>query len=191
MSILDHLNIIMESKTVNEFYHGSPYDFDTFDIDKVGTGDGLSKFGFGLYFTDSEELANYYAIDGSIGDKKQTGLNIYQVRLFELDNFYEWEQETPPDIYDCVIRKLRSLEYEDDADEIEQDYEDYGDRWSIESLYAFLTAIFDSDRETSEFLYKCGISGVIADDLQGRGRIYVTYTDKIIKLINRWKVGKR
>jgi hypothetical protein len=31
------------------FYHGSPYSFDKFDMNKIGTGDGLNKYGFGLY----------------------------------------------------------------------------------------------------------------------------------------------
>lgn len=191
MSILNSLNMILESTTNKEFYHGSSYDFDKFDMDKVGSGDGLSKFGLGLYFTDSEELASYYANEASIGDKKRTGLNIYRVRLIELDNFYEWDKETPEDVYQCVINKLQNNNYESDSEQIENDYEEYGDRWSIDSLYSFLTVVFESDKDTTKFLYDCGISGVVAEDLHGRGKIYVAYSDKIIKIENRWKVGQR
>ena len=73
-----------------EFFHGSPYMFDKFDINKVGTGDGLSKFGFGLYFADNLPLAEYYAHDLSLGNKKDA-LNIYNVSIRDLNRFYEWK----------------------------------------------------------------------------------------------------
>ena len=42
-------------------YHGTPYDFDTFSTDKIGTGEGAQAFGWGLYFTDLQDVANNYA----------------------------------------------------------------------------------------------------------------------------------
>lgn len=42
-------------------YQGSSHDFDAFDINKVGSGEGTQWFGWGLYFSDSESIANYYA----------------------------------------------------------------------------------------------------------------------------------
>ena len=42
-------------------YQGGPHDFESFDINKVGQGEGTQWFGWGLYFTDSESIANYYA----------------------------------------------------------------------------------------------------------------------------------
>jgi hypothetical protein len=62
---------------IESFYHGSPYEFDTFDINKAGSGDGLNKFGYGLYFTDNEELANFYASE-LIGKGKERGYNIQE-----------------------------------------------------------------------------------------------------------------
>lgn len=41
-------------------YHGTPHDFDRFDISKIGTGEGAQAFGHGLYFAGSESVANYY-----------------------------------------------------------------------------------------------------------------------------------
>lgn len=71
------------------------------------------------------------------------------------------------------------------------DLESYGDYWSLDSLYQFLKAVLKSDPTTTEFLYKCNVSGTIADDIQGRGKIYVAYSDDIIKIEHVWKVGKR
>lgn len=42
-------------------WHGSPHEFDAFRLDKVGTGEGAKSFGFGLYFTETEEVAIGYA----------------------------------------------------------------------------------------------------------------------------------
>jgi hypothetical protein len=41
-------------------YHGSPYDFDRFDISKIGTGEGAQAYGHGLYFAENEGVAREY-----------------------------------------------------------------------------------------------------------------------------------
>jgi len=41
-------------------YHGSPHDFDKFDLSKIGTGEGAQAYGHGLYFADSEDVARSY-----------------------------------------------------------------------------------------------------------------------------------
>jgi len=41
-------------------FHGSGADFDQFKLSKIGTGEGAQAFGYGLYFTDSEDIAKFY-----------------------------------------------------------------------------------------------------------------------------------
>lgn len=41
-------------------YHGSPHDFDRFDISKIGSGEGAQAYGHGLYFAESEDVARSY-----------------------------------------------------------------------------------------------------------------------------------
>lgn len=41
-------------------YHGSPHDFDRFDISKIGTGEGAQAYGRGLYFAEKEAVAKNY-----------------------------------------------------------------------------------------------------------------------------------
>lgn len=41
-------------------YHGSPHDFDKFDLSKIGTGEGAQAYGHGLYFAESEGVARSY-----------------------------------------------------------------------------------------------------------------------------------
>lgn len=42
-------------------WHGSPHDFDKFSLSYMGTGEGNQSFGWGLYFSDSKDVADYYA----------------------------------------------------------------------------------------------------------------------------------
>lgn len=42
-------------------YHGSPYQFDSFDLTNIGIGAGASLYGHGIYLTDTRDVANEYA----------------------------------------------------------------------------------------------------------------------------------
>ena len=56
----------MTTKTAQETlapiraYHGSPHDFDKFDISKIGTGEGAQAYGHGLYFAENPTVASSY-----------------------------------------------------------------------------------------------------------------------------------
>jgi hypothetical protein len=41
-------------------YHGSPHDFDQFQLEKIGTGEGAQAYGHGLYFAENPEVARGY-----------------------------------------------------------------------------------------------------------------------------------
>jgi len=41
-------------------YHGTPFDFDRFDMSKVGTGEGAQAYGHGLYFAGNKDIAEHY-----------------------------------------------------------------------------------------------------------------------------------
>ena len=41
-------------------FHGSPHDHNKFDSSKIGTGEGAQAYGYGHYFSDTRELAEYY-----------------------------------------------------------------------------------------------------------------------------------
>jgi hypothetical protein len=44
-------------------YHGSPHQFDRFDLSKIGTGEGAQAYGHGLYFAENEGVAQQYKRD--------------------------------------------------------------------------------------------------------------------------------
>ena len=41
-------------------FHGSPYRFDKFTLDHIGTGEGAQAYGWGLYFASRKEVAEFY-----------------------------------------------------------------------------------------------------------------------------------
>lgn len=53
-------------------YHGSPHDFDRFDLSKIGTGEGAQAYGHGLYFAEKEGVARSYR-DALAGQKLSDG----------------------------------------------------------------------------------------------------------------------
>ncbi len=56
-------------------YHGSPYDFDRFDMSKIGSGQGANTYGPGLYFAEAEDVAKAYRdeLTRAVGDWKLNG----------------------------------------------------------------------------------------------------------------------
>ena len=63
------------------FYHGSPEQFDKFDLSKAGDGTGI-KFGFGVYLTESEASAIHYAQPRNLPPVKEKF--IYTVEIPDL-----------------------------------------------------------------------------------------------------------
>jgi hypothetical protein len=53
-----------------EAFHGSPHDFEAFDISKIGTGEGAQSYAHGLYFAENELVARTYK---ALADAKING----------------------------------------------------------------------------------------------------------------------
>lgn len=45
----------------NILYHGSPFSFESFDVTKIGSGEGMNKYGKGLYLSRTKAKAPFYA----------------------------------------------------------------------------------------------------------------------------------
>jgi hypothetical protein len=50
-----------ENKNTDIAYHGTPYNYDEFDVSKIGTGEGAAKRGIGIYFMRRKRLAPFFA----------------------------------------------------------------------------------------------------------------------------------
>ena len=73
-----------------EAYHGSPHHFDRFSLEKIGTGEGAQAFGWGLYFTEKEDIARYYARSLATYEGEKLGPKIDELDSWELNSLEEW-----------------------------------------------------------------------------------------------------
>lgn len=48
------------TRTAKVVFHGSPHDFEEFKTQHIGRGEGNQSYGWGLYFTDTQAVADYY-----------------------------------------------------------------------------------------------------------------------------------
>lgn len=172
-----HRRIVENLNHPDIFYHGSSQLFDRFDMDKIGTGYELSKFGYGLYFSNTLAQAEYYAYEASRG-KGQTQY-IYEVKIFEKESFLEWDHNIPENVHHQISKKLREIDQEDEANDMDQELEEYMETWSMASTYEIMTAILGGMKEASEFLYDCGIGGVISDAVIHDAKVYTTFSDRV------------
>lgn len=67
-------------------FHGSPHDHNKFDSANIGTGEGAQAYGYGHYFADSKEVAEYYKdqLSGKKYIEKSTG-KIFDSRDIPID----------------------------------------------------------------------------------------------------------
>ena len=65
------------------FYHGTCHLFSQFDMSFLGTGEGKSKFGNGIYITSSYDTAALYAAKAARANGKDT-LYVYTVEVPDL-----------------------------------------------------------------------------------------------------------
>jgi hypothetical protein len=56
-------------------YHGSPHQFDRFDMSRIGTGEGAQAYGHGLYFAGNEGVARSYRDALTAKVNPRTGIN--------------------------------------------------------------------------------------------------------------------
>jgi GNAT superfamily N-acetyltransferase len=76
-------------------FHGSPHEFDSFDMSKVGTGEGAQAYGYGLYFAGNREVADYYrrTLSERTGTVDGTPINPRDPSHIAAGNLYEAKGE--------------------------------------------------------------------------------------------------
>jgi len=76
-------------------YHGSPHEFDQFDISKIGTGEGAQSYGHGLYFAENEGVARGYrdALSQRMPDGYSNAHFNAQQQVAKFGNDPEWAAE--------------------------------------------------------------------------------------------------
>jgi hypothetical protein len=108
-------------------YHGSPHNFDKFDLKHVGTGEGAQGEGYGLYFGEHPNVADYYrdSVSGNapdLNDMVKIGGGGEVASEFSLDMINDMGLE-PPYPKDAKFYDA----WRDKAQEYARMAEDYGD----------------------------------------------------------------
>jgi len=129
-------------------FHGSPYKFDKFSTEKIGTGEGAQAFGYGLYFTEDKDIAEYYR--KTLSERKDAGRFTPEVNIMttnEIARRLENEMTLPENA--ALLEKI----YEDTYSEVENgnftsmyfaydDYEDFKKTFSVKNL---ISEMFNRD----------------------------------------------
>ena len=69
---LNEFGYYPETQKPIKAYHGSPHDFEKFDIGKMGSGEGFQAYGRGIYFAEAEDVAKGYRSDLAVKSGKAT-----------------------------------------------------------------------------------------------------------------------
>lgn len=154
--------LIYESISV---WHGSDRKFGTFDISKVGSGDGKSIGGWGIYFSDSKEVSQrYFTKNGFVKE-----FDIQQGNYFDLD-------EPASDDGSRIIEGLRELNIDENViDQLQTDYLDY---WDVtnKQVYEWLSYVLGDEKSASLFLKSLGyIGNTFVDKWDRDARNYVVF----------------
>lgn len=93
-------------------WHGSPHDFDEFDLGAIGSGEGAQFYGWGLYFAKNKEMAkNYKEVLSNVHETDKSSL--FKVDIPDSKKMLDWNQTLniqPKEIQEQVIDAINSLD---------------------------------------------------------------------------------
>lgn len=84
-------------------YHGSPHEFERFDLSKIGTGEGAQAYGHGLYFAESEPIAKGYR--DALSADQPIPIKVGEERHYPYTPMQRMVAEHRGDV-DAVIKKM-------------------------------------------------------------------------------------
>ncbi|MBQ1983252.1 MAG: hypothetical protein II232_01320, partial [Spirochaetaceae bacterium] len=180
-------------------YHGSPHNFDRFTTDAIGTGEGAQSFGWGLYFTNQEDIARWYADKLSKNNKELFNRNLYTVELPEGKYLY-WDKAYEGNDYKLILEDIKQAIKNNPNSETE---------WALKvidqtlyegitgaDLYHHLTFLIDDgearnpEKTTSMLLKSIGYIGIdypaasLSNMIIAEGkRNYVIFDDENVKVL--------
>jgi len=158
-------------------FHGSGADFDEFRLEMIGTGEGAQAYGYGLYFTDSEDIAKFYrdsigrgrssiVYDGSSvkNAREVDGLTDREMILDSIAGEMSFFDQKPANVIERKIRSLKAqIENPDSAtlrlaesDAEAQELVDLIRRSAQRDLEIYES--LDPDKFTRGKMYKVGLS---------------------------------
>lgn len=180
-------------------WHGSPYTFESFDLGKIGSGEGNQVHGWGLYFAKDKKVAESYkdVFGGTKGDEHQA--SIYEVEVPEDTVLLDEEKdfnEQPQKVKSAIQKLIKNLtdeELENAGEDVSWEGRPTAIKNVMEMLkdfdgkgiYNTLYDIFGGDKEASLKLNKYGVKGIAYGGRED-GRCFVVFDDKAIQIIQRY-----
>lgn len=82
--VFDASQIMLAPESVRDVHldqaawHGTPHQFESFELEKVGTSEGAAAFGWGVYFASHREIALWYS--GALGISGATVPQLFTIR---------------------------------------------------------------------------------------------------------------
>ena len=122
---LKKLGIYDEGVRFRIVHHGTGASFDKFTTEKIGTGEGNAAFGWGLYFTEKKDIAQYYA--ETIGN---------------MPSYVLYKDGKPADMNDEVSRIIYN--YDGDVKKAIRDNKRHAKMWEKEGDKDFASAIMET-----------------------------------------------
>lgn len=175
-------------------FHGSARDFDAFDGEFVGTGDGALTFGWGIYLASSKQIARMFV-------KRGTG-KMFEVDMPSEDELLDWNKplaEQSSHVKQALDR-INYVELRQKAHD-EEVVSGYGDDAGLdtgEEIYGLVCSVqpgpdfgakdytrsyMDYKKRCSMLFLKAGIAGIkYRDVIQGRSHNYVIFDPSRVQI---------
>lgn len=146
-------------------YHGTKHDFIGFSNKNIGGGEGNQSFGYGLYFTDSPKIAEFYAEKYGEGHGK-----IYVVSVTG-NGFLDWNKKFTPDEKMRLEKALlangidalpvKRVLGKNGIETQEMNVSDVLNYYPNGKFFYENFALYcGSDKDASDYLWQMGISGI-------------------------------
>ena len=181
-------------------YHGSPYRFDKFSLHKVGSGEGSQAYGWGLYFSEEKNVAEYYKKKIAQSKNVKTDGTIYKVDIPEINQFIDYQKLLVDQPKLKNIEKKLKLGLDPYSSTGESFYEGVVQEFSREyknlkpELKDFISKnkinfeISKASEFASRYLASKGIAGIKYLDQQSRlagegTNNFVVFDDQLVKIV--------
>ena len=75
-------------------YHGTPHKFDKFTLDHIGKGEGAQAYGWGLYFAENKDVAEWYR-DKLAGAREIKNFSLGEIKFLTNSEYLDYSPRYP------------------------------------------------------------------------------------------------
>ncbi|RTL20774.1 MAG: hypothetical protein EKK55_17465 [Rhodocyclaceae bacterium] len=184
---------VLESKTpygdelFQDAYHGSGSVFNKFDFKKIGTGDGNTAFGWGMYFTSDKDVASFYK------NRAEGGGKVYKVEIPENSEFIDFNApiSEQPDFIKKIAAETKKVDESFDVLEANGETH-FGAPKTGAGLYNLIATNLGGEEAASRFLASKGVAGMKFKNYRGAASTnFLVFDEQMIKIRDLEQGGER